>query len=320
MSALLAVVGLSLLFIGHECGHYVVARACGIRIERFRLGFGPVLLERTSPTTGTRFQLAVLPFGASVKIRGMNVAGDIDPGDCHAYPNRPGWQRLVTILAGPATNYLLAGVLGMVFYACHGIEVPRWYGIGDVLPGYDAHGKLEPGDRIVAVDHSALYIDSGPSLIERVNASRGAPITLTIERGGKSHDVQVTPHDDGTGSATRWRLGVRPVVMNLTIELGALDAAGRALTYPFTLTRTIVTGLYRIVFGSEETDLGGPVRMVEEFSRARAAGWPSVLTLLMLLNVYVGLFQLLPFPGLDGARLAVLAYQIATRRRAKPAA
>src|SRR5947199_2039878 len=104
----LAFAALGFLIVVHEGGHYFVARWCGMRIERFSIGFGPGILKRRSPKTGTVFQIAPIPFGGFVEIRGMNIAEDVDPEDTYAYPNRPAWQRFLTILAGPATNYISA--------------------------------------------------------------------------------------------------------------------------------------------------------------------------------------------------------------------
>ena len=98
-----------------------------MRVERFSIGFGPGILKRTSKKTGTVFQIAPIPFGGFVEIRGMNIAEDVDPEDVHAYPNRPAWQRFVTIFAGPATNYLSAIVLAMILFTCHGVESEQRY-------------------------------------------------------------------------------------------------------------------------------------------------------------------------------------------------
>src|SRR5256885_10048540 len=176
----LAFAALGVLIVVHEGGHYFVARWCRMRIERFSIGFGPGVIKKVSKKTGTTFQIAPIPSGGFVEIRGMNIAEDVDPDDRYAYPNRPVWQRFLTIFAGPATNYLSAIVLAMLLYTCHGVDVPHWYGVGTVMPDHDAYGKLEPGDRILAVDRVPLYLDSGPTLTERVMASRGAPIVLTI--------------------------------------------------------------------------------------------------------------------------------------------
>jgi regulator of sigma E protease len=326
----IAIAALGFLIVVHEGGHYFVARWCKMRIERFSIGFGPGVLKRTSKKTGTIFQLAPIPFGGFVEIRGMNIAEDVDPDDRHAYPNRPVWQRFLTIFAGPATNYLSAIVLAMALYTCHGLDIPHWYGVGKVkrcadekqrcqVPDYDAYGKLEPGDRILAVDRVPLYLDSGPSLSDRVMASRGAPLVLTIERSGQKRDLQIKPREDkdATGK-TLWRIGVEYNGQDLVVGIGVLDAAQRALEYPVDQTEKIGKMLYGIVSGAEKADPGGPVRMVEEFTKAFSAGIVPGIQLLMVLSVYLGLFNLLPIPALDGGRLVFLLYEMVTRRRANP--
>src|SRR4051812_14478832 len=124
-----------------------------MRIERFSIGFGPGILKHKSKKSGTVFQLAPIPFGGFVEIRGMNIAEDVDPDDKLAYPNRPAWQRFLTILAGPGTNYLSAVLLAFIFYNCHGQNSSwRWYSVAQVRDDFDAHGKPEVGDRILEVD------------------------------------------------------------------------------------------------------------------------------------------------------------------------
>lgn len=314
-----AIAALGFLIVVHECGHYFVARWCQMRIERFSIGFGPGVLKKTSKKTGTTFQLAPIPFGGFVEIRGMNIAEEVDPDDRHAYPNRPVWQRFLTIFAGPATNYLSAIVLAMALFTCHGVDRPHWYGVGKVMADYDAYDKLKPGDRILKIDGNLLFVDSGPSLTERVNQSRGAPITLTVERDGKTSDVRVTPRQDKDASGKPiWRIGVAYEKQELVVGVGLLDAAQLALIYPIEQTKAIGKALYGIVFGSEKADPGGPIRMVEEFYKAFSAGVVPGINLLMMLSVYLGLFNLLPIPALDGGRLVFLVYEMVTRRRANP--
>jgi regulator of sigma E protease len=196
---------LAFLIVVHEAGHYFVARWCGMRIERFSIGFGPGIIKRRSKDTGTVFQLAPIPFGGFVEIRGMNIAEEVDPEDLAAYPNRPAWQRFLTIFAGPATNYLSAVVIMFALYTCHGTSSPwAWYGVGTVNAGFDAVGKLQDGDRILEVDHEPLLaqgkytLQNGQTLYEqtltgRINARHGAPVTLTVLRDGARHDVTIQP-------------------------------------------------------------------------------------------------------------------------------
>ncbi len=315
LGAVVAIAVLDLLLIVHECGHYLVARGCRIRIERFRIGFGPPIVERTSQATGTTLRIGLIPLGAFVRIRGMDDA-DSDPDDLHAYPNRPVWQRLATILAGPAASYLSVAVIAMALYTCHGVDVPHRYGIGSVRNGYPAADKLQPGDTIVAYDHAPLIINSGPTLSERVNRGNGAPITLTIERNGEQRDVLVEPKQrkDASGR-TVWLIGVNLEVRNLAVKLGLLDAAPRAFEYPVAQARQIVAALYRVVVGDDRADPGGSIRMIYEFDQAFRLGTSYAIQLEMMLGVYIGLLLALPLPLFDGGRLLLLIDRAVTRRR-----
>ncbi|HEY6038300.1 MAG TPA: site-2 protease family protein, partial [Kofleriaceae bacterium] len=139
MYPVLAILSLAFLIVVHEGGHYFVARWCGMRIDRFSIGFGPGIFKRVSKKTGTTFQIAPIPFGGFVEIRGMNIAEEVDPDDAFAYPNRPAWQRFITIFAGPATNYISAIVVAFLLFTLHGIASDyRFFGVAAVQPTYGA--------------------------------------------------------------------------------------------------------------------------------------------------------------------------------------
>ncbi len=330
----LAILALGFLIVVHEAGHYFVARWCGMRVERFSIGFGPGILKRRSRKTGTVFQLAPIPFGGFVEIRGMNIAEEVDPDDVHAYPNRPAWQRFVTIFAGPATNYLSAIVLAMVLFTCRGVDMDgKYIYVAGVLeePGadgkpFDAVGKLEQDDWILAVDGEPILAGVEPSLTARVAAKRGAAVKLTILRGSRMLDVEVTPkrYEDPLAFwpwhkkvPDRYLLGIG-LSRRVVVEVGPLTAAWHALKYPVEQTRMIVGGLYGIIVGTEEADPGGPIRILDEFQKAFEYSLVAGIKLLMLLSVYLGLFNLFPLPALDGGRLVFLGYEMVTRRRANP--
>jgi regulator of sigma E protease len=320
----LAILALGFLIIVHESGHYFVARWCGMRVERFSIGFGPGILKHRSRKTGTIFQLAPIPFGGFVEIRGMNIVEEVEPDDEQAYPNRPAWQRFATIFAGPATNYLSAVLLALALYTCHGVDTEtRYIHVTNVLPDYDAVGKLEPNDRIIKVDGLPLIAGEGLSLTERVMKKEGAPLQLTILREGRELDVTVTPRigdgKDGKDKNGKPRFMLGLGLSNVEpIDVGLLAATQHAIEYPVHQTKKILAGLYDIITGAEKADPGGPVRIVEEFQKAFDSGWVYGIRLLMLLSVYLGLFNLLPLPALDGGRLVFLGYEMVTRRRANP--
>src|SRR5882757_9063327 len=120
LSFVVAIVGLGLLIVLHEGGHFLVARLCGMRVERFSIGFGPTLIG--FKRGGTLFQIAPIPLGGFVQITGMNPHEEIDRTDPYVYPNRPTWMRLATIVAGPAANYLTAVVIALVVILGYGMR------------------------------------------------------------------------------------------------------------------------------------------------------------------------------------------------------
>jgi len=329
-----SLLSLAFLIVVHESGHFFVARWCRMRIERFSIGFGPGILKRTSKKTGTVFQIAPIPFGGFVEIRGMNIAEDVDPEDKYAYPNRPAWQRFVTIFAGPATNYLSAIVLAFALYSCHGVNSSwRWHEVAAIRDNYDAHGKLQIGDRIVAVEGVPILARGewnapdgthyvADSLTKRVNEKKGQPVTLTVMRDGKRVDVTITPNlvfrDLPYNTTPMYLLGIVPIDRADVLDVGLGSALVGSLEYPIEQTKMIAGGLYDIFRGKEEADPGGPKRIFDEFAKAWALGPVTGIQLLMLLSVYLGLFNLFPLPALDGGRLVFLTYELVTRRRANP--
>ncbi|MEP6861448.1 MAG: RIP metalloprotease RseP [Deltaproteobacteria bacterium] len=207
MYPVLAILSLAFLIVVHEGGHYFVARWCGMRIDRFSIGFGPGIFKRVSKKTGTTFQIAPIPFGGFVEIRGMNIAEEVDPEDRFAYPNRPAWQRFITIFAGPATNYISAIVVVFLLFTFSGVHSSwRFFGVAAVQPSSGAVGKLEVGDRILAVDHKPIIAvgefiapdgthflaDDRDTLRGRVNVAH--EVTVTVVRDGQRRDVTISPH------------------------------------------------------------------------------------------------------------------------------
>ena len=322
VSLVLALFALGFLIVVHEGGHYFVARWCGMRVERFSIGFGPGIkaLTRKSKKTGTIFQIAPIPFGGFVEIRGMNIAEEIDPEDKEAYPNRPAWQRFVTIFAGPATNYLSAIVLAFCLYTCAGVDgKTAYFGVAEVLPDYDAVGKLIKGDRILKVDDVPILIGVGESLTERVTKKQGAPMKLTVRRDGKDVEIAVTPKPSkDKADKPIFLLGIRPGVQTDKVDVGVGEAAALAIEFPVKQTKAIVAGLYSIITGKEKADVGSVVRITDEFKQAFEVSFERGIQLLMMLSVYLGLFNLFPLPALDGGRLVFLGYEMVTRRRANP--
>ncbi|HYU15799.1 MAG TPA: M50 family metallopeptidase [Candidatus Acidoferrum sp.] len=312
-----AIAAIGLLIVVHEAGHYFVARWCKMRVDRFSIGFGPPIWKWRRGETD--FTIGPIPFGGFVQIHGMTLAEEVGPDDTRSYPNRPAWQRFVTIFAGPGTNYLFAIVLAIGLFAITGVRTIR-YTVASVNDGFDAVGKLERGDRILRLDDQPLYYTyrerDGDSISALVASSRGVPAKVTVLRKGRVVDVTVTPRFDEKEGA--YRLGIALGFDVEKSEYGVGTVMAAALYYPVDKTRHIMAGLADIFAGRQEPEFKGPVGITEMIKKQIDVGLGSVIALLMMLNVYLGLFNLLPLPALDGGRLVFLGYEMATRRRPNP--
>ena len=326
LSVIGAILAIGLLIVVHEAGHYFVARRCKMRVDRFSIGFGPPILKWKRGETD--FTLGPIPFGGFVQIHGMTLAEEVGPEDTRSYPNRPVWQRFLTIFAGPATNYVTAIVLALILFSLAGVESgTSWYDVSKVSADFDAHGKLQAGDRIVKLNDQPLYNrfqgQPRPALSQLVNESQGKPLELTVLRDGREVGVSVLPKlTPNTAKDAKqkevFRLGIELAIHEERVSVGPFRVVSEAFIYPVVKTQQIGVGLYEIVTGQQEGMFMGPVGITDMIKKTFEVGWIRVLELLMLLNVYLGLFNLLPLPALDGGRLVFLAYEMATRRRANP--
>jgi len=236
---LLAVFGLSSLVIVHEAGHYFAARAVGMRVTRFSIGFGPVIVSyrpRHSPTT---LQLCAIPFFAYVMISGMSPAEEVDPNDGSLYSNKGVWARIAAIAGGPFANYVAACAL--VFVVALGLGWP--------------------------VATTAPAQPQQPTTYERLSVG---------------------------------------------------DAAQIAAVYPWRLTLANLQRMADMVSRRTSEGLTGPVGMSKLIAEQAEQGAFAFAHVLIALSVAMGLFNLLPFPFLDGGRLLFLGCELITRRRVNP--
>src|SRR5580700_5437653 len=176
---LVAILGLAVLMIVHEGGHYLAARRFGMRVVRFSIGFGPTLWKHKPKDSSTVYQVALIPFLAYVQIAGMNPYEESDPKDTGSYANASLWGRIVTIAAGPLTNYFFASVLIFFGLLIGGKEVPDEASMKVAVEAGPAQvAGVETGDRIVEVNSAAVH--NWEELRKTVSTHPGEEIDLTI--------------------------------------------------------------------------------------------------------------------------------------------
>jgi len=306
------VLAFAVLVIVHEAGHFAAARLSGMRIERFSVGFGPVVWSRRRGDT--EWALSALPLGGYVKIAGMAPGEEIDPADGGAYANHPAWRRFLVILAGPATNYVAAVAMAVALIASLGLpQLDPSPVAGDVLAGSPAErAGLRKGDRILSI--AGKPVESWAQLVAEVRASPGRSVEIAVRRPGMAEGaapllLRAVPEDaGGTG-----RLGV--AASHVLVRAGPAQAFQAGFQRTNEKAAEILSGLVQVITRKQKAELRGPVGIAQEMARSARAGAAPFLMMVWFISIVLALFNLLPLPALDGGRLVFLGYEIVTHRR-----
>jgi regulator of sigma E protease len=315
--SIVTLLGLALLMVVHETGHLLAARKFGMRVVKFSIGFGPVLFRQRPAGSSTVYQVAIIPFLAYVQIAGMNPYEDVDPNDAGSYANAGLWARICTIAAGPGANYLFASILmfGGFYLAGHKVTEESSMRISIATEGPARAADMRDGDKVLAVDGAPIA--DWDSLKKAVGAHPGEPITVTVERDNAPIDLKVTPLPKGDKLAGKILIGPYATIVKVSV----LEAARLSVTEPPKVVVDLVKGLARGLsqrLSGKEDDLEflGPVGIFKLTSEVVQTGAGNTLQFLGALSAYLGGFNLLPIPALDGGRLLFLGFEAASRKRA----
>ena len=313
MSWTLAFAGFAALIILHEFGHFVAAKAVGMRVERFFLFFPPKLVS--VKRGDTEYGIGAIPLGGFVKITGMNPDEELPPEVApRAYYHQPVWKRIVVIAAGPAVNILIAFVL--LFFLAFGSEEPTGLAVSTVEPGTPAAAALEPGDGIVSVDGARADLDditaSADRFSNRINAHgcRGgsAPgcraastVRIVVERDGQRQVLLLRPFFDA--ETERNRLGFGFEVEGKPRDPSAVEAADLSVTFMWEISTRTIEVFARLVEAEQREQVSGVVGSYEVTRQAIDFSPRQALTLLAVISLSLGLINLFPFLPLDGGHI-----------------
>lgn len=303
MSFFLAFLAFSALIVLHELGHFVAAKAVGMRVERFYLFFPPKLFAVKRGET--EYGVGAIPLGGFVRITGMNPDEELPPEVApRGYYNQPVWKRIVVIGAGPAVNLVIAFLI--LFVLALGMQQVSSQ-VDQVAPGSPAAGKLMPGDRIVSVDgvagsqeEMAEQIASHRCAGRQVDGCRAATAaTVEVRRDGELRRMEITPVYDAEAERSRlgFAFGLEPA------NPGVGGAAGTALDYMWFVTSKTVTTLAQIYQADQRKELSGVAGSYEVTRQAIDIGARQAFTLIALISLSLGVINLFPFLPLDGGHI-----------------
>jgi regulator of sigma E protease len=305
VSYFLAFLGFAALIILHEAGHFTAAKAVGMRVERFSLFFGPMVLKRRIGETD--YGVGVIPLGGYVKITGMNPEEDIPPEAVpRAYYNQPVWKRIVVILAGPVVNLIIAFVIIWALFLSQGQGVTNTK-VAAIEKGSAAAQVLKLKDEIVSVNRvrggeKVLRNEIGRDRCAgpQVNGCLAArPLSLVVRRDGQLVTLKVKPRYNG--SYRRMLIGFDFGVKYIPVGPG--KAATGTVSYMWGITKQTVSTIVRIFEPKERRQLHGVVGVYTVTTKAVQRGPSTGLLILALISLSLAVINLFPFLPLDGGHI-----------------
>ena len=330
----------------HEFGHFIVAKRAGMLVTDFFVGFGPVLWSTTWGET--RYGIRLLPLGGYVKVPGMTWTDDIDPViESRTYRSASYPRKVLFASAGSLMHMVIAFTLAGALLMVVGTPQPNAVGVAgfEVWSGHvhnvAQEAGLHTGDRILRVD--GVTVSSMQTVIDQVRSHAGRPVTLVVERGGQTLSFAATPADgrhiivDGTplatGATPQGYLGIALSELNVRQSLGS--ATVHAAVMMGDVIRQTFASLGHVFSPSEVHSLAhqildpsaarspaaqatrpesivGVIRIADQ---AATTNIGALLVVLMSLNIFVGIMNMMPLLPLDGGYVAIASYERLRRRQ-----
>lgn len=304
---------LSVLIFIHEMGHFLVARALGIRVLKFSIGFGNRVWGVVRG--GTDYCISLVPLGGFVKMLGENPDEPVAREDIPvSFSHRPAWQRAAVVVMGPLSNILLAWAIIFGIYLVYGnpILLPV---IGEVQKDSPAEAAgLAKGDIVRSVDGKSVRTWEDVSGV--IRAGGGKPVRLELEREGASLFLTVSPRMDAVknifGEEVKTPIIGVSAAGNLEIErLDPLSAFGHAFERTWQIISLTAQGFWKLIQRVVPlSSLGGPIMIAQMAGQQAELGIVNLFFFMALLSVNLGLLNLLPIPVLDGGHLLLFGLEV----------
>ncbi|MBR6028322.1 MAG: RIP metalloprotease [Clostridia bacterium] len=321
-----AILLLGILVAAHEWGHFISARALGIAVDEFSIGFGPKLLGWKSRKHDTAFSLRLIPMGGYCAFHGEDDREGAFRDDSRAYAKQPVWKRMISVLMGPGMNFILALAVLMAYYLAAGVPSSATVEpyLSQISPGSPAAiAGLAAEDVITRVNGVDVLDGTADTLLDALRVTDGeTPIALTVRRGGEERALTID-HAEWNAGENRYMIGV--VISQRVLEIvRAPVSIGEALRYSWDDCVYAGGAILRALKGLVTTgegfeDTSGPVGVISIVSEQVASGGlDTYLELLAVISINLGLMNLLPIPGLDGSRFLFMLLEAIRRKPIAP--
>jgi regulator of sigma E protease len=299
---IMALLAFSLLVIIHELGHFALAKLNGVKVHEFSLGMGPKLFSIKGKET--EYLLKAFPIGGYVKMEGENEGSD----DPRAFNNKTAGQKLSIVSAGAIMNLLLAVVLFAIVGAVQGYILPI---IGEVVPDSPAmKAGIHVGDKITKVN--SVNIDRWDEFLNEMYTNKGESLNIEVLRDSKVQELTLKPIRDE--KENKFIIGIR--VSNVEKKLNLAESVGYGFNQTISTAKQTF-GFFGTLFKGEvkADDVGGPISIIRISGKAAEAGFTQLMFFTALLSVQLGIFNIIPFPALDGGWIFILLFEIISGKK-----
>ncbi len=308
MQYIIAIIGFSLIIIVHEFGHFLSARASGMHVHEFFIGFGPVVFKHRSKS-GTEYGLRAIPVGGYVKVMGMDRNEEV-PGDMKekSYQGKPFYKKFLVIFSGAGFNMIFAVILIAVFLSM-GVYEPSNM-IDYVQPGTPAEqsGLIE-GDRVTAINGEP--IDTWDEFAAKTQARPGEEVVYTVIRDGSRIEIE-TVLDTVEG---RGYLGISPRYIERRPGLFEIVTESFRMTGEILVTYVKLFGqLFSGQIPFAEARPVSPIGVVSIFQQSISLGIQNFILFIALVSILIGFGNLLPILPLDGGNILLLTVETIRRK------
>lgn len=311
MAILSAIILLGVIIFVHELGHFLFAKLTGVKVLKFSLGFGPKLIGKTYGDT--EYLISAVPLGGYVKMLGEMPGDELKEEEKQfAFNNQAVWKRFIIVFCGPLFNLLFAAVI-FFFTFLNGIPVlvPE---IGSVIQGTPA-GKagLIKGDRIVEID--GVAIRQWDEMTEVIHKNPGKPLDVKIKRDGTTFPVSITPEKtkvkDIFGEEEEVGLiGIKPSGSTLIRRESLGSAFADSFDRTWEISKLTVVSIIKLIERVIPMQtMGGPILIVQMAGEQASRGFLNFFIFMAIININLGVLNLLPIPILDGGHLLFMGIE-----------
>ncbi len=345
MSIIIFLIVLAVLIFVHEVGHFWAARMFGIRVDAFKIGFGPKLFYWKRGET--EYGVNLIPFGGYVKIFGEdpNAENIQGPDAARSFVHKARWKQVVCLAAGVVFNFIFAWILYAIVFVSGFTASP------DGLEQYShlfknerilitsvakdspaAKAGLKSGDTILYAETTAMNQMRGiskaqPNIGQKVADiqaviadNRDMPVAIAYERDGQTSIIGVKPADDIVPGKPAIGVSMGEAV---DLKLPFFSAVKEGFVYTGVLIKETFLGLYNLIADifrgqPDFTQVTGVVGIYGIVADAQHMGWTYLLMITAIISINLGVINLVPFPALDGGRILFVIIEAITRRRIPP--